>query len=347
MGRRSTAQAAIEVGRTVQVLMSTGASNGTFQHALTLLRACAGLGQDVTLVDIQPAGPARRQTRSKFHGITYQLASLAELSHASLNIIVGLWDKQTAEAARYLSSSGTRLILAPTVYWDHDMRPYLTNGAEALWYVSWDQASWDRDYWNVAKRVDIIRCSVDTDRFCPRGRVPTGRPWLLGRHSRDVAEKFPPDMGEYIRRIGENHDVRFRMLGAAQTMCDLKDDRAVLYREDEMLPDAFLAECDVWVYAHAPDWRETACIAMLEAMASGLPVVVENSGGMREYVQHGRTGFLCNDLEEFVRYTSLLLDMPDLCGLMGSQARASVEKFHSIEVLMDRLRPIVCDGTHS
>jgi len=119
-------------------------------------------------------------------------------------------------------------------------------------------------------------------------------------------------MGEYIRQIGENHDVRFRMLGAARTMCDLKDDRAILYREDEILPDAFLGGCDVWVYAHAPYWRETACVAMLEAMASGLPVVVENIGGMREYVQHGRTGFLCNGLEEFVRYTSLLLDMPGL-----------------------------------
>ena len=66
------------------------------------------------------------------------------------------------------------------------------------------------------------------------------------------------------------------MLGAAQTMRGLKDDRVTLYGEGDIRSDAFLAGCDVWVFAHAPYWRETACIAMLEAMASGLPVVVES-----------------------------------------------------------------------
>lgn len=321
--------------------MSSGANNGTFQHALMLSRACARLGQDVTLVDIQAEGQAGERTTTQYNGVAYQRVPVAELAHASLNITVGLWDRQTIEAAHYLSQQDTRLILAPTVYWDHDVLRDLPDRAEALWYVSWDQASCDKDYWHMAKRIEVIRCAVDTDRFRPRGRTPTGRPWLLGRHSRDVAAKFSPDIAEYIRRVAENHDVRFHMLGAAQAMSGLKDDRAILCGEDDIRPEAFLAGCDVWVFAHAPYWRETACVAMLEAMASGLPVVVENVGGMREYVQHGRTGFLCNDLEEFVRYTLLLLDMPGLCEVIGAQARAFVKQFHSIEVLEERLRPIV------
>ncbi len=131
------------------------------------------------------------------------------------------------------------------------------------------------------------------------------------------------------------------MLGAARTMGGLKDDRAVLYGEDEMSPEAFLAECDIWVFAHAPYWRETACVAMLEAMATGLPVVVQDAGGMREYVQHGRTGFLCHGLEEFVRYTSLLMDAPRLREHIGAQARTFVEQFHSMAALADQLRPVV------
>jgi glycosyltransferase involved in cell wall biosynthesis len=131
------------------------------------------------------------------------------------------------------------------------------------------------------------------------------------------------------------------MLGAAQTMRELRDDRVRLYGEGELPPEVFLAGCDLWVFAHAPDWRETACVAMLEAMASGLPVVVDNLGGMREYVQHGRTGFLCNSLEEFVTFTSLLLEVSGLRDIIAAQARAHVEQHHSIAALAERLRPLM------
>jgi glycosyltransferase involved in cell wall biosynthesis len=323
--------------------MSTGASNGTFQHALMLSRACARLDQEVTLVDIRSDGQSTNHTKTQYRRISYRQVSVAELSPASLNIIVGLWDEQTTAAAHQLSSLGARLVLAPTVYWDHNALHNLPHEVEALWYVSWDQASYDGDYWHVAKQVEVIRCVVDTDRFRLSGRPPTKQPWLLGRHSRDVPAKFSPDIAEYVSLMGETHDIRFRMLGAAHTMKDLKDDRVVLYDEDEIQPEAFLAGCDVWVFAHAAYWRETACVAMLEAMASGLPVVVQNVGGIREYVQHGRTGFLCNDLEELVRYTSLLLDRPHLRSLIGTNARTFVEKFHSLERLADQIRPTVYD----
>jgi glycosyltransferase involved in cell wall biosynthesis len=134
------------------------------------------------------------------------------------------------------------------------------------------------------------------------------------------------------------------MLGAAQTMRELGDHRVRLYGEGELPSEVFLAGCDLWVFAHAPSWRETACVAMLEmleAMASGLPVVVDNLGGMREYVQHGRTGFLCDSLEEFVRATSLLLEVPGLREVVAAQARAYVERHHSIAALAERLRPLV------
>ena len=321
--------------------MSSGANNGTFQHALMLSRACARLDQDVTLVDIQAEGTAEERTRTQYQGVAYQRMPLASLSRASLTIIVGLWDEQTISAARHLSKQGARLILAPTIYWDNDILRDLPHGAEAIWYVSWDQALHNRDYWHVAKQVDVIRCAVDTERFRPRERVVTERPWRLGRHSRDVPAKFSPDVPEYIQRVAGKYNVRFHMLGAARTMAGLKDDRVVMYAEDDIRPEVFLAECDVWVFAHAPYWRETACVALLEAMASGLPVVVEDAGGMREYVQHGRTGFLCRGLDEFVSYTSLLLEAPKLREAIGIQARAFVEQSHSIAALTEQLRPIV------
>jgi glycosyltransferase involved in cell wall biosynthesis len=72
---------------------------------------------------------------------------------------------------------------------------------------------------------------------------------------------------------------------------------------------------------------------MIEAMATGLPVVAHDLGGKREYAQHGRTGFLCADRDEFVRSTRLLLDRPDLLIATGAAARAFVEAHHSLAVL--------------
>src|SRR4051812_9673097 len=140
----------------VQILVSTGAANGTFQHALMLSRACVNLGQAVTLVDVQPEGWAGEQRGSQHSGVVYRRASVSELSHASVNIVVGLWDDQTVAAANRLARPGVRLILAPTVYRDHDAPSELPSHAEALWYASWDQAACDNDHWHIANRVEVV-----------------------------------------------------------------------------------------------------------------------------------------------------------------------------------------------
>jgi glycosyltransferase involved in cell wall biosynthesis len=50
-----------------------------------------------------------------------------------------------------------------------------------------------------------------------------------------------------------------------------------------------LAACDL--FAMAADW-EGSPMAVIEAMASGLPVVATNVGGVPELVEHGSTGLL-------------------------------------------------------
>ena len=328
----------------VQILVSASVASGTLQHALTLSQVCTRLGHKVTLTDIQPGAIGGQPASTPYDRLSYLRTSVAGISPASFNIVVGLWDEHTIAAARFLSQTGTRLILAPTVYRDSGRFPELPGGAEALWYLSWDQAVSDRDSWRAAERVEIVRCAVDTEMFRRPPDRPAGPPWVLGRHSRDVAAKFAPHTAEFIRRVGEVHDIKVRMLGAAHVMNGLESPQAEIFGEYEIPPVEFLAGCHVWVYAHAPYWRETACLAMLEAMASGLPVVVGNTGGMREYVQHGRTGFLANDVDDFVSYTSLLLDMPHLRYAMAERARAFIQEFCSIEAMAECIRPIIEDG---
>ena len=45
-------------------------------------------------------------------------------------------------------------------------------------------------------------------------------------------------------------------------------------------------------------WCEPFGIVTIEALASGTPVITTHNGAMPEIVEHGKTGFLCKDVEE-------------------------------------------------
>jgi glycosyltransferase involved in cell wall biosynthesis len=74
---------------------------------------------------------------------------------------------------------------------------------------------------------------------------------------------------------------------------------------------------------------------LLEAMASGLPVVANNVGGVAELVRHGQDGFLVKPNDEQGLGTALtrLIRDPQLRLAMGRNARARVETHYSLGCL--------------
>ncbi|MFN6570099.1 glycosyltransferase family 4 protein [Dendronalium sp. ChiSLP03b] len=48
-------------------------------------------------------------------------------------------------------------------------------------------------------------------------------------------------------------------------------------------------------------WREPFGLVMVESMASGTPVIAMKLGSTTEVIAHGKTGFLCNSIEDFVK----------------------------------------------
>ena len=110
-------------------------------------------------------------------------------------------------------------------------------------------------------------------------------------------------------------------------------------REDPLLRDRMIylgfrddvervfAAADVVV---CPSQFESYGLSVVEAMASGKPVVSTRRGGPSETIVHGETGYLVDpgDAETFARYVIELLRNPDLKARMGAAARArAVDKF--------------------
>ncbi len=74
---------------------------------------------------------------------------------------------------------------------------------------------------------------------------------------------------------------------------------------------------------------------VLEAMASGLPVVATKVGGVPEVIQDGATGYLAHPQDENSMVEALLrlIHQPSLKAEMGSSARAYVERHHALQRL--------------
>ena len=60
----------------------------------------------------------------------------------------------------------------------------------------------------------------------------------------------------------------------------------------------------------------------LEAMASGSVLIVDNRGGWRRMINHGETGWLCDDPRDFIYYASKMAYEKELRAEMAERARA-------------------------
>jgi len=88
-------------------------------------------------------------------------------------------------------------------------------------------------------------------------------------------------------------------------------------------------------------------IVLLEAAASGLPVVAGDSGGAPETVQDGLTGHVVDgrDLEGIAGAVGALLADPDRAARMGAAGRAWMQRDWTWPVLVARLRGLLAGTT--
>ena len=84
-------------------------------------------------------------------------------------------------------------------------------------------------------------------------------------------------------------------------------------------------------------------VAVLEAGATGIPVVVTRHAGIAEAVIHGRTGYLVDerDVSAMSAYLKDLARDPELASTLGARARDHVSRHHSMAIHIEKLWGVI------
>ena len=186
------------------------------------------------------------------------------------------------------------------------------------------------------QRLRLWPQGVDARRFHPdkfskdwRVRLTNGHPAdrLLLYVGRLGHEK---DIGRLRVVLREVPGVRLALVGDGPARRDLEQEYAntpTVFTgalQGEELAAAF-ASADAFVF---PSTTETLGIAMIEALASGLPVLAARTGATGEVVSDGETGLLYDPRSDadLVAAVGRLVSDDGLRAEMGHQARAAAEK---------------------
>ena len=168
-----------------------------------------------------------------------------------------------------------------------------------------------------------MRRGVDPETFHPAKREPGARPFTIGFAGRLQAEKNVRFLAALERALLDSgcRDFRFLVAGDGgekewlQRNLRHADFPGVL--TGEPLARAY-ANMDVFVF---PSRTDTFGNVILEAMASGVPVVVTADGGPKFLVRSGVDGFIAAEDESFARCVRRLFDGRELRDNMSLAAR--------------------------
>ena len=205
------------------------------------------------------------------------------------------------------------------------------------------QKEFGRHYGDATKNIIVIPNGVDTLRFHPTNRL-LYRGQIRQEHGLSPSDPLLMFAGGDWERKGVLHimealslvqrpDVKFFICGSGDEkfygqLAELKRvrDRIIFVPHSSNLWEYYAAS-DIFVL---PTIYEPFGLVIVEAMASGLPVITSRVAGAADLIIDGVNGFLLrapSDVNGLAEKIELLLSNAGLRKTMGERARETAEKF--------------------
>ncbi len=206
----------------------------------------------------------------------------------------------------------------------------------------------------AAGRIDQVYNGVDAERFRPAAGGPApiaGAPfaapghWLIGTVGRLQAVKHQTLLARAFARAivlapALRERLRLVVVGDGPLRAPVESalvdggvrELAWLPGERSDVPE-FMRGLDCFVL---PSLAEGISNTILEAMASGLPVLATDVGGNAELVTHGQTGEVLpsDDVDAMAQAIVRLAQQPERAAAMGRAGRADVERRFSLQSMV-------------
>ncbi|KAI0595732.1 hypothetical protein F4775DRAFT_568086 [Biscogniauxia sp. FL1348] len=196
-----------------------------------------------------------------------------------------------------------------------------------------------------SEKLSVLRRGVSTDGFHPRRRseelrkqwAPNGE-LILFTCSRLAGEKGFGFLAQAANELHKRHlDFKLVIVGGNRNPVveeEIKEMFEPLRANGRVIFTGFkvgeelarhYASADMFLHCSV---TETFGLVVLEAMASGVPVVARDEGGPSDTIDHGKSGFLVppDDLEGFVGKVLALADDPKLRQQISEAGRAQALK---------------------
>ena len=202
------------------------------------------------------------------------------------------------------------------------------------------------------KDIVVVPFGVDTNVFRPRPKQAKDNAALVVGTVKSLADTYGIDLLiEAFALIRTEHGTlpELRLVGSGPQEAELRalvEKRGLSERvtfvprvPHDKVPEE-LAKLDVYV---ALSRQESFGVAVIEASACELPVVVSNVGGLPEVVINASTGFLApaNDPASAAERIAELLASEELRHRMGKAGRVFVEKEYGWNASVDRMLDVL------
>lgn len=136
-----------------------------------------------------------------------------------------------------------------------------------------------------------------------------------------------------IKAVAENAGVYLFACGTGKLLDECKVYAERLGTADRIIFPGYrfdakelLNMADAFIF---PSFREGLGMAAIEAMAAGLPLIVSDNRGSREYARQDENAIICkaDNIEEFINAVKQLKNDPALCKRLGENGKLTAQKF--------------------
>jgi sugar transferase (PEP-CTERM/EpsH1 system associated) len=238
------------------------------------------------------------------------------------------------------------------------VRKTLYSMTDALFTVSSELREFHARQAGISRgRIQVLYNGVDTGKYKPRNELRAAilaelgipaQSVVVGSVGRMVAIKdYPFTLRVVSELLQRGHDMHLLLVGAGPELPSLQD----LVRNSAILQgrvhfcgfsneiSRFLNAMDIFVQASRAEGMSNT---LLEAMASGLPLVAARVGGNPEVVSEGETGFLFALGDEAAMFGCIdrLASDPELRRGMGETSRQRALQRFSLERMLNEYRKL-------